>query len=274
MTSQSGTAEDNQPTALVAAGYDTVYAAADKSATFRRLWHEHAEGLDFPEEFGHISFTTLADLRRTASELRLKPGDTLAGLGCGMGGPALWLARETGADLIGVDLSAVAMEKASARAETLGLGAQAEFRVGSFAATGLGDRSVDGATSEDALQYAPDKAAAMREVARILRPGGRIVFTAFELDPVRAAPMSVLSADPVADYRSCLADAGFDVDVYEEIAGWPEPVITTYSSVIAAKDDLVREMGEAAVNALLMEMSMTVEGRPYRRRVLAAATRR
>ena len=74
---------------------------------------------------------------------------------------------------------------------------------------------------------------------------------------------------------SCgLADAGFDVDAYEEIAGWPEPVIATYSSAIAAKGDLVREMGEAAVSALLMEMTMTIEGRPYRRLVFAAATRR
>ncbi len=274
MTSQSGTAEDNQATAVIAAGYDAVYAAVDKSATLRRLWHEHAEGLDFPEEFGHISFTTLGDLRRTASELHLERGDTLAGLGCGMGGPALWLARETGANLVGVDLSAVAVEKASARAEALGLGAQAQFRVGSFAATGLGDGSVDGATSEDALQYAPDKGAAMREIARILRPGGRFVFTAFELDAVRAAPLPVLSVDPVEDYRPFLTDAGFDIDAYEEIAGWPEPVIATYASVIAAKDVLVQEMGEVAVNALLVEMSMTVESQPYRRRVLAAATRR
>ncbi len=274
MAARSGAAEENEPTTVVAAGYDAVYAAMDKSVTLRRLWHEHAEGPDFPQEFGHISFTTLGDLRRTASELRLKRGDTLAGLGCGMGGPALWLARETGANLVGVDLSAVAVKKASARAERLGLGAQAEFRVGSFAATGLGDASVDGATSEDALQYAPDKGAAMREIARILRPGGRFVFTAFELDAVRVAALPVLSADPVEDYRPSLADAGFEVDAYEEIAGWPEPVIATYSSVIAAKDELAREMGEAAVSALLMEMSMTVEGRPYRRRVLAAATRR
>ena len=151
--------------------------------------------LDFPEEFGHISLTTLADLQRTASALRLKRGDTLAGLGCGMGGPALWLARETGANLIGVDLSAVAVEKATARAARLGLGAQAEFRVGSFAATGLDDQSVDGATSEDALQYALDKNEAMCEVARILRPGARFAFTAFELELARAATLPVLSAD-------------------------------------------------------------------------------
>lgn len=274
MTAQSGSVEDNQATAVVAAGYDAVYAAVDRSPTLRRLWHEGAEGPDFPEEFGHISFTTLADLRRTASELRLAAGDTLAALGCGMAGPALWLARETGANLIGVDLSVVAVEKATARAEEFGLGGQAEFRVGSFAATGLGDGAADGATSEDALQYAPDKTAAMREIVRILRPGGRFVFTAFELEAARAAALPVLSVDPVEDYGPLLADAGFDVDAYEEIEGWPEPTIATYSSVIAAREDLVREMGEVAVAALLSEMIMTVEGRPYRRRVFVAATRK
>ena len=44
---------------LVASGYDAVYAAIPNSPTLRRIWHESAEGVDFPEEFGHISFTTV-----------------------------------------------------------------------------------------------------------------------------------------------------------------------------------------------------------------------
>ena len=74
---------------LVASGYDAVYEAAPKSPTLRRVWHELAEGPDFPEEFGHISFTTLAELQRMARELSLGPRDTLVDLGCGMAGPAL-----------------------------------------------------------------------------------------------------------------------------------------------------------------------------------------
>src|SRR3990170_3263470 len=122
---------------LVSAGYDAVYAAAGKSPTLRRLWHEHAEGSDFPEEFGHISFTTLRELQRVAAELRLRPGDTLVDLGCGMAGPALWGTRETGARLTGVDASLVATEQATARAEKLGLAGRARFVVGSYADTGL-----------------------------------------------------------------------------------------------------------------------------------------
>jgi len=258
---------------ILSAGYDAVYRSVTKSPTLRRLWHELAEGPGFPEEFGHISFTTLAELQRVAAELGLRPGDTLVDLGCGMAGPALWMARETQARLTGIDASTVATEQASARAAKLGLAGRARFVVGSYAATGLEAGSADGVMSEDALQYAPDKQAAMAEAARILRPGGRFVFTAYELDPERAASLPILGVDPVDDYRPALEKAGFRVEVYEEIPGWPEPMTATYSAVLNAKEPLTQEMGEAAVGALLMEMTMTLEQKPYRRRVLVAATK-
>jgi SAM-dependent methyltransferase len=258
---------------MISAGYDAVYTGTPKSPTLRRLWHELAEGLDFPGEFGHISFTTLRELRRMAAELRLGPGSTLVDLGCGMAGPALWIARESGAHLIGVDLSAAAVERAGARAVEVGLAGRARFVVGSFAETGLETGSVDGVMSEDALQYAPDKEAAMVEAARILRPGGRLVCSTYELDPKRAADMPILGLDPVEDYRPVLAQAGFRVESYEEVPGWPEPMTTAYSTILDAREDLTREMGEAAVAALFLEMSMTIQKQPYRRRVLFAATK-
>lgn len=257
---------------IILAGYDAVYAATPKSPTLRRLWHEHAEGLDFPEEFGHISFVTLPELRRMAAELRLSPGDTLVDLGCGMGGPALWVARETRARLIGVDFSPVAVEQAGARAVELGLAGQAQFVVDSFADTGLETDSADGAMSEDAIQYAPDKRAAIAEATRILRPGGRLVFTAFEVDPDRAANLPAFGVDPIDDYRPLLTEAGLSVEIYEEVPGWPEPLTTTYSALLNASEALKQEMGEAATQALFLELSMTLQQQPYRRRVLVSAT--
>ncbi len=258
---------------LIAGGYDAVYTAVPNSPTLRRIWHEKAEGVDFPEKFGHISFTTLLELERMATELRLIPGDTLVDLGCGMAGPALWMARETKAHLIGVDASRVATEQAAARAAALGLDEQARFVVGSYADTGIEAGTADGAMSEDALQYAPDKDATMAEVARILRPGGRFVFTAYELDPGRAAGLPILGDNIVEDFRPALEKAGFAITTYEEVPGWPEPMTATYSAVVEAKDALTQEMGEAATNALVLEMALTLENKPYRRRVLAAATR-
>ncbi len=244
-----------------------------KSATLSRLWREHAAGLDFPEEFAHISFVTLSQLRRMAHELRLSPGKTLVDLGCGMAGPSLWVAREIRAKLVGVDLSVVAVAQARARATALGFGDMASFVVGTFAETGLPSASADGVMSEDALQYAPDKRSALEEAARITRDGGRLVFTAFELDPARVTGLPVIGADPVDDYGPLLRAAGFSINAYEEAPGWPEPMTAAYTAVLAAKEMLAEEMGEMAVAALSTEMSLTLEHQPYRRRVLAVATK-
>ncbi len=258
---------------VVAAGYDAVYRRLPESATFRRLWHQHAEGLDFPEEFGHASLTTLPELRRMCEELRLHPTSIFVDLGCGLAGPALWVARETGARLLGIDLSQAATEHAAARAANLGLADRCHFVVGPMAATGLESETVDAAMSEDALQYVPDKQAVMEEAGRILRPGGRFVFTAYELDAERVRDLGVWGVDPVSDYREPLAAAGFSVELYEEVPGWPEPMSRAYSAVIEAREALVGELGEDAAGPLLLEMAMTLELKPYRRRVLAVAAR-
>ncbi len=78
----------------------------------------------------------------------------------------------------------------------------------------------------------------------------------------------------VSDYRPVLEAAGFTVEIYDEALGWPEPMTTTYSAIIEAKEALTQEMGEAATGALLLEMSLTLEHQPYSRRVFVAATRR
>jgi len=258
---------------IVAAGYDAVFATADSSPTLRRLWRQHASGLDFPDGFDHISFTTLDQLRIIATNLRLSPGSVLVDVGCGMAGPALWVARETGAHLTGVDLSAVAVAQATARAARLGLQDHARFVNGTFAATGLPAASADAVMSEDALQYATDKRAAVSEFARILRPGGRLVFAAFELEPERVAGLPVLGDDPVADYRPLLQEAGFTVDACDEVPGWLEALTAAYTAVLDARDTLTAEMGAPGVAALLGEITLTLQLRPYRRRVLAIATK-
>jgi ubiquinone/menaquinone biosynthesis C-methylase UbiE len=256
----------------VAQGYDAVYSTLLSSPTLLRLWCEHACGVDFPEDFAHISFVTLDELTRIATELRVGAEDTFVDLACGMGGPALWLARHTGAQVVGVDLSAVAVQRATERAAALGFGERARFVQGTFAQTTLEAASTDAAVSEDALQYAPDKLAAFSEAARVLRPVGRFIFTAFELDAARVAGLPVLGTDPVEDYRVPLERAGFIVDKYEEIRGLPDPVTAAYQAVLEAKDQLVSEMGERAVTALLSEVALTLQLNPYRRRVLVCAT--
>jgi ubiquinone/menaquinone biosynthesis C-methylase UbiE len=260
-------------TDLIASGYDAVYTAMPNSPTLLRLWREHALGDGYPEGFESISFLRLADMRRMAGELKLAAGGRLVDLGCGMGGPGLWIARETGARLTGIDRSNVAVAQAAARAAARGLAESADFAAGSFAQTGLERASADGAMSIDALQYAPDKREAFAEAARILRPGARFVFRAFELDPGRAAELPVLGLDPVDDYQPLLSSTGFSVLVYEATEVWPKRVTAAYEAILAAEKTLAQEMGEQAWLALSLEVSLTLQRQPYRRHVLAVAMR-
>ena len=125
--------------------------------------------------------------------------------------------------------------------------------------------------SADAFQYAPDKRAALAEIARVLRGGGRLVIFTFELDPSRCARLPVLDSDPVSDYRGLLEGAGFRVVSYQETAGWRDRLESAYRAIVAAGSALTAEMGKMAARALLMETALTLEYQPYCGRVLIVA---
>ncbi len=151
------------------------------SPTLRQIWRQHVTGADYPEEFAHISFLPFVQLRSLVVGLDLSADQLLVDLACGAGGPGLWAAKESGARLVGIDLSPRAAQRASERAGPLGMSGRATFSQGTFEATGLEPASADAVMSVDALQYVPDKTAALVEVARILRPGGRFAFVALSL---------------------------------------------------------------------------------------------
>jgi ArsR family transcriptional regulator len=101
----------------------------------------------------------------------LPPGWTVADLGCGTGQTAAALAPHV-RRVIAVDQSAAMLKAAKKRTAALG---NVEVRQGSLEALPLDAASCDGALLLLALTYVADPAAAVREAARILRPGGRLV---------------------------------------------------------------------------------------------------
>jgi SAM-dependent methyltransferase len=264
----------NDSEALVSAGYDAVYQAIPGSPALWQIWLDHAVGRDFPSDFSHISFATVADLQTLADELRLDDGDTLVDLACGMAGPSLWMASNLPIRVVGIDASPVAVKSAAARAVRLGFDTRSSFQVGTFGETGLAAGEADGLLTLDAFQYAPDKAAACREFARILKPGKRLVFMAFEVIADRVAGLPALGDDPVSNYAPLVEDSGFDIDTYEETSGWSERVTAAFQAIIDNAATLEVEMGAAAYGALSLEASLTLGARPYCRRVRMIATRR
>lgn len=238
---------------------------APASAVQARIWAE-TYGEDYPAELDPYSFTTWSELRRIADALRLARGDLLIDIGCGRGGPGLWVASVTGASLLGVDISPTALEAARGRAVALGLGNSATYAEGSFDAIPADSASARGVLSIDALLFAPDKQAAISDIARVLEPGGRLVATTWDYhtQPVNRPPQ-------VEDHRPLLIEAGFRVDSYDETPQWLENHRTLDSLMLDSVDELAEESGEdpAEVRADIQEMSATVDA--MLRRVLIVA---
>ena len=254
-------------------GYDAVYDVLPQSKTFAEIWRANAYNGDFPEEFAHIGFLTLAEGARLLDLLQLAPGSLLVDVACGHGGPGLWAAKSTQSNLIGIDPSVAGLAAARLRAEQVGLADKARFAEGTFQQTGLPDGSADAVISIEAFQYTPDKQAALAELRRILRPGGRLGIVCFEVDPAKVVGIPVLGVDPVPDYAPLLRDGGFELNAYEETPGWESRVYGTFSALLGATDTLTAEMGEHAVAGTLLEAMLTVQMEPYPRRVLFVAQR-
>jgi hypothetical protein len=118
-----------------------------------------------------------------------------------------------------------------------------------------------------------DKTKALDEVARLLRPGRRFAFVAFELDGEHVAGLPVWE-DAVGDYRPLLDAAGFDVLSYEQTPDWHAQVAAGFGAVAAEHDALEAELGHAAAAVLASEASVTLELQPYSGHVRVVAVLR
>jgi SAM-dependent methyltransferase len=241
--------------------------AAPVSAVAARIWSE-VLGDEYPANLDIHSFVSISELNRFAGELRLSPGDVLVDVGCGRGGPGLWVATQTDARLIGIDIAEAALSAARGRALALGIAERAEFRRGSFQDTGLSNASTNAVMSVDALLFAPDKLAAIRELARILVHRGRLVVTTWDYwrQPVGRPPQ-------VPDHRPILQEAGFEVLSYDETSTWLQRQTRIDELMLLAIDELAAETGSdpAEVRQGVEEMHATLAC--MTRRVLIVAER-
>jgi arsenite methyltransferase len=105
----------------------------------------------------------------------LRPGERVVDVGCGAGIDSLIAAKKVGPDgcVIGVDMTPSMLEKARRGAKEAGL-RNAEFREGYAEELPVEDGWADVVISNGVLNLMPDKAAALEEMSRVLRPNGRL----------------------------------------------------------------------------------------------------
>ena len=130
--------------------------------------HYRLAALSFWDRFGAT----------TVSRLRLAPGDTVLDVCCGAGASAIPAAHAVGPSgrVLGVDVAAPMLALARARAAGEGL-ANIEFRHGDATCTGLPGGGFDAVVCVFGVFFAPDMTAFVREMWRLVRPGGVLAVT-------------------------------------------------------------------------------------------------
>jgi len=243
--------------------YNSIYQGQNKSGQFMKIIKD-TFGDEFPEDTDSFSYVTLTDLNNMADFSNLKKGDCFVDLACGRGGPGMWLARKTHTNITGIDISEDAVKSATQRIKEFGLDGRAEFKTGTFDETGLKTESYDGAISVDALWLAPDRNKALAEIARILKPGARFVFTSWDGN-IPFTP---------SDHKKGLADSGFEVEVYEETEGWKERQFAVYDAVLKSKEILIQEMGKTCALPIIKEAKSTPPVMDKSTRIFVVAKKR
>jgi SAM-dependent methyltransferase len=132
----------------------------------------------YGDDAGQQGWRTPDEDAEIAEKLRLGPESDVLDVACGSGGPSLALALRTGCRLTGFDVEGAAIAHAQAQAAIRGLAGRATFAVlDCCAPLPRSDESFDAILCVDAINHLPDRALTISDWARLLRPGGRLVFT-------------------------------------------------------------------------------------------------
>jgi arsenite methyltransferase len=197
----------------------------------------------------------------------LKPGETVLDLGSGAGFDAFLCGPKVGPTgrVIGVDMTPDMLTKARANcagyAKRTGL-ANVEFRMGEIEHLPVADASVDVVISNCVINLSPDKPQVWSEIARVLKPGGRVAVS----DIVLLKPLPEVVRGMVEAYIGCVAGASLleDLRTMMRDAGLTQVQLTpkpAYVETLSQGDDpLYRQirdgLGGAAPSEYMSSMDI------------------
>lgn len=131
----------------------------------------------FGEDLGQTGWITGEEQDLFIGWLGLSASSRLLDIACGSGRPTLRIAQKSGCSVAGIDMNAEAIKRANALAGELGFGDRADFREGDAGRLPFADASFDAVTCIDAINHMPDRPRLFEEWRRVLKPGGRLLFT-------------------------------------------------------------------------------------------------
>jgi len=132
----------------------------------------------YGDDLGQTSWVTAEESNQIPRLLNLASHSSVFELGCGSGRYALQVAKQCGCRVLGVDINESGVRTACRLAEAAQMAPQCRFeQCDASKALPYADGDFDAAFSNDALCHIPSREHILRELLRVLRPGGRLVFS-------------------------------------------------------------------------------------------------
>jgi ubiquinone/menaquinone biosynthesis C-methylase UbiE len=208
----------------------------------------HLDGLSpedlFPHDQDH--YGSLAANDALASLGRMTRGTRVVDFCAGLGGPSRYLAHRYGADVTGIELTPARVKGAEELTRRVGLQDRVRLIEGDVMQVPLADGSVDVVISQEALLHVPDKPRALAEAYRILKPGGRIVFTDW------IAHRSLDEADTALMWQGMAVRTLYSLPVYARLIG-------EAGFAVMSVEDLTKEWGALLTQRLAMYRKLREE---------------
>ncbi|XP_041376534.1 phosphoethanolamine N-methyltransferase-like isoform X2 [Gigantopelta aegis] len=136
--------------------------------------------LRYEQIFGKTFISTggLETTKKFVKQLKLKKGDVVLDVGCGIGGSAFYMAKEHGAKVVGVDLSSNMINVGIQRAKELGVSFdQVSFEIADATKRQYPPGSFDVIYSRDTILHIPDKLSLFKNFYKWLKPGGKVLIS-------------------------------------------------------------------------------------------------
>lgn len=220
------------------------------------------------EPIANASRRTVHRMAELAGEIR--PADRVLDLGAGYGGSMRYLAEHFGCRCVALNLSEVENERNRRMNIEAGLDGKIEVVDGDFTALDFDEEAFDLVWSQDAFLHSGDRARVCAEAARVLKPGGRLVFT----DPMQADDAPTEKLQPIYDrihldslgspafYRETLGELGMkEIEFDDHSHQLPRHYARVRQALIENADELRdRGVSEDYIERMQAGLQHWVEG--------------
>ena len=185
--------------------------------------HERVRMETYGDDIGQTSWMVAEEWKEFASWLAVGAGESVLDVCSGSGGPAVRLASLTSASVTGLDINPQGIKNGEALASKSGVDVRFVYGDASEPLD-LPEASFDGVTCIDSVSHLKNRLGVFREWFRVLKPGGRLVFT----NPV------VVSGDVTSEEIAARSSIGFFLFTP---LGWDEKVLTDVGFELLRSED-------------------------------------